>query len=793
MFRNYLKIAVRNLLKQKSTSFINIFGLAMGMAVALLIGLWIWDELQYDRYHDNSGSIAQVWQHYSKGDEAGVGSSVPVPLGPALRNAYGSEFKHIIESSGNGTHNISSGDKKFSQQGYFMEAGAPEMLSLRMLSGSLDGLKDPASIMLSATLARSLFGNDNAMDKIVRIDNRLNVKVTGVYEDLPGNTSFKDMSFLAPWELYVTKWKWVSDMKNEWNNNITDLYVQIAPHTDMKTVSAKIAGLKRQFDKEDDGVTQSLFLHPMRKWHLYANFENGVNTGGQIRFVWLFGTIGLFVLLLACINFMNLSTARSEKRAKEVGIRKAVGSVRGQLIRQFFSESILVALLAFVLSLQIVLLTLPWFNQVADKHITIPWNNGWFWLAGICFSLFTGFIAGTYPAFYLSSFQPIKVLKGTFHAGRYAALPRKVLVVLQFSVSVLLISGTAIVYKQIQYAKDRPVGYDRNGLLSVQMTTPQIYENYKMLRRELLDGGAATYVAVSQGPLSNIWSWHGGFEWTGRSPSAENGFATIGVGHDYGKALGWQFLEGRDFSEDLATDSTGMILNEAAAKYMGLKHPVGEVITWMNKRYTVLGVVKDVIMTSPYDPVPRTIFYILPEPGNFINIKLNPALGTSEALKKIAGAFQKHNPAAPFEYKFADDEYAKKFGEEERIGKLATFFAALAILISCLGLFGLASFMAEQRTKEIGIRKVLGASAFNLWRMLSKDFAILVLLSCCIATPLAWYFLQQWLEKYEYHTTITWWIFGGVGAGAMLIALLTVSYQSTKAALSNPVKSLRSE
>lgn len=793
MFRNYFKIAVRNLLKQKSTSFINIFGLAMGMAVALLIGLWIWDELQYDRYHHNYRSIAQVWQHFSRDNEAGAGTSVPLPLGAALRNAYGSDFSHIVECSGNGTHNISSGDKKFSQQGYFMEAGAPDMLSLRMLSGSYDGLKDPASIMLSASLARSLFGDENAMDKIVRIDNRLNVKVTGVYEDLPENTSFRDMHFLAPWELYVNKWKWVSDLKDVWTSYSFYLYVQIAPHTDMETVSAKIAGLQRPFEKRDDGVTQSLFLHPMRKWHLYTNFENGVNTGGQIRFVWLFGTIGSFVLLLACINFMNLSTARSEKRAKEVGIRKAIGSVRGQLVRQFFSESILVALLAFVLSLQIVLLVLPWFNQVAGKHITIPWGNAWFWLAGICFSLLTGFIAGSYPAFYLSSFQPIKVLKGTFRAGRYAALPRKVLVVLQFSVSVLLISGTVIVYKQIQYAKDRPTGYERNGLLSVQMTTPQIYENYKVLQRELLDSRAATYVAVSQGPVSGIWSWHGGFEWRGKKERDDESFATIGVEHDYGKTLGWQFVEGRDFSEDLATDSTGLILNEAAVKYMGLEHPVGEMVTWNGKRYTVLGVVKDVIMISPYDPVPKTVFYILPEPGNFINIKLNPDMGTGEALKKITAAFQKYNPAAPFEYKFADDEYAKKFGEEERIGKLATFFATLAILISCLGLFGLASFMAEQRTKEIGIRKVLGASAFNLWRMLSKDFAILVLLSCCIATPVGWYFLQQWLKKYEYHTTITWWIFGGVGLGAMLIALLTVSYQSTKAALSNPVKSLRSE
>ncbi|GEP97122.1 ABC transporter permease [Chitinophaga cymbidii] len=793
MFSNYLKIAFRNLLKQKNISFINITGLAMGIAVALLIGLWIRDELSFDRYHCNYDRIAEVWQHFSKGGEAGVSNSIPIPLSDALRNAYSGDFEKVVLMSGLGTHNISTGQQKFSQQGYFMDSGGPEMLSLKMLRGTYAGLKDPYSVMLSASLARALFGNADPVDSTVKIDNRLNLKVTGVYADLPDNTTFANVTFLAPWALFVSEWKWVHDMKDEWRNNAFKLLVQLAPQADMETASAKIADFKNRFVERDDDVKESLFLHPMRKWHLYSKFENGVNTGGRIQFLWLFGVIGLFVLLLACINFMNLSTARSEKRAREVGIRKAVGSLRGQLIRQFFSESALVALLAFAVSLLIVQLMLPWFNMVADKQISIPFSDIGFWLTGIGFSLFTGLIAGSYPAFYLSSFQPVKVLKGTFRAGRYAALPRKALVVVQFSVSILLISGTAIIYKQIQFAKNRPAGYERNGLLSVQMTTPDIYENYKMLQQELLNTGAATYVAVSQGPLTDIWSWNGGFEWKGRSPSIDNGFATIGVEHNYGKTLGWKFVAGRDFSVDLASDSSGIVLNEAAVKHMGLTNPVGEIITWRDKRYTVIGVVKDVIMVSPYDPVPRTVFYILPEPGNFVNLKLNPALSTSEALKRTAGIFQKYNPAAPFEYTFADQEYGKKFGEEERIGTLATLFAALAILISCLGLFGLASFMAEQRTKEIGIRKVLGASAFNLWRMMSRDFVMLVLLSCCIATPLAWHFLHRWLLQYEYHTEITWWIFGGVGTGAVLIALLTVSYQTTKAALANPVRSLRSE
>lgn len=793
MFRNYFKIAIRNLLKQKSTSFINIFGLAMGMAVTMLIGLWIWDELSYDKYHKNYKDIAIVMQRYSKGAEGGVNDSGPLQLGTALRLAYNSYFRHVVEISGNGKHNISAGPEKLSRMGTFIGESGPELLSFNMLRGNYNGLKDVRSVMLSESLARSLFGTIDVLDKVVKIDNRLDVKVTGVYEDLPANTQYAEMQFVAPWKLYTTEYDWVKSALDKWDFNLTSVIVQIAPNQDMATVSDKIAGLKRRYIQEEDGVKADLFLFPMSRWHLYSNFENGKNVGGQIQFVWLFGTIGMFVLLLACINFMNLSTARSEKRAREVGIRKAIGSLRGQLVRQFFGESILVSLAAFVLSLVVVQLTLPWFNQVAGKTISLPWTNLWFWLASLSFSVFTGLIAGSYPAFYLSSFQPIRVLKGTFRAGRAAALPRKVLVVVQFTVSVLLISGTVIVHKQIQFAKHRPVGYDRSGLLSVQMTTPEIYQNYRTLQQQLMNSGVVESVSTTQGPLTNLWAWEGGFQWKDQLPGEENGFAVVGVEPNYGSTVKWQILQGRDFSKDFATDSFGIVLNEAAVKHMRLKNPVGETVTWKNQNYKVLGVVKNVIMGSPYEPVPRTVFYILKEGGNFVNVKLKPNVAVADAMKKISALFLQYNPAAPFEYSFADDDYARKFGMEERIGKLATFFATLAILISCLGLFGLASFLAEQRTKEIGIRKVLGASAFNVWRMLSRDFVILVLLSCCIATPVAWHFLHQWLMKYEYRTEITWWVFVSVGAGALFIALLTVSYQATKAALANPVKSLRSE
>ena len=501
----------------------------------------------------------------------------------------------------------------------------------------------------------------------------------------------------------------------------------------------------------------------MSKWHLYSDFKNGVIVGGRIKYVWLFGIIGVFVLLLACINFMNLSTARVEKRAKEVGIRKAIGSLRGQLIKQFFSESLLVAFLAFAFSLILVQLILPFFNEVADKKISILWSNPLFWLAGIVFILFTGFIAGSYPALYLSSFKPVKVLKGTFRAGRFAAIPRKVLVVLQFTVSVILIIGTIVVFNQIQFAKNRPVGYSRDGLISVNMVTENIHKHFDAVSTELKNSGAVSEMAESSGPAYYVDETDNGFTWEGKDPSLQGDFGAVFISKDFGKTIGWHFKEGRDFSKDYATDSSGMILNEAAVKFMGIKDPVGKTITWDGNLFHVIGVVKDMVMQSPYEPVFRTVFVTNNDPQEVVDMRINPSADMHDALAKIETVFKKYNPEQPFEYHFADEEYAKKFGDEERIGKLATFFAILAIFISCLGLFGMASFMAEQRIKEIGVRKVLGATIFNLWQLLSKDFLMLVIISLVIAAPIAYYVMNKWLQNYQYHANISWWMFALTG------------------------------
>jgi len=498
-------------------------------------------------------------------------------------------------------------------------------------------------------------------------------------------------------------------------------------------------------------------------------------------------------LLLACINFMNLSTARSEKRAKEVGIRKAIGSVRQQLITQFLSESVLMAGLALVLSTIIVLVSLPFFNEIADKSMSIPWDHPVFWVVVLLVTAFTGFVSGSYPAFYLSGFNPVTVLKGTFRAGRFAALPRKILVVLQFTISVTLIIGTIIVFKQIQFAKNRPVGYSREGLISIDMNTPDLFGHYDAIRNDLIATGAVDNMAESSSPTTGVYSNQIGYEWDGKVAGTNPLFGTIAVTRDFGHTIGWHIRQGRDFSRDFVTDTSAMILNQSAAQLIGFKDPIGKIIRKDKKVYTVVGVIDNMVMQSPYTPVQPTIFFVDNNWANIITIRIKPTAPLQEALAKIGGVFKKYNPASPFDYHFTDEEYAKKFSDEERIGKLASIFAVLAIFISSLGLFGLASFVAEQKTKEIGVRKVLGASVINLWGMLSKEFVMLVTISCALAVPIAWYFLAGWLKNYQYHTTISFWVFIVACAGAMAITLLTVSYQSVKAAVANPVKSLRSE
>jgi putative ABC transport system permease protein len=797
MFRNNVKIGWRNLIKNKGYSLINIGGLAVGMAVAIMVGIWVYDEVTFNSYHQNIDKIGQVLRNGTMNGVTYTTSYLPFPLAEELRIKYGSNFKHVLAAWPAGDHIVSAGDLRFTKEGEFIEAGGPEMFTLKMLKGTRNGLVDQHSIMLSASLANVLFGDKDPIGQLMMIDNKMDVRVTGVYKDLPRNTHFSGVDFFAPWDLFVTFNQWMTNQG--FTNNFLDVYVEIQPNTTFERTSELISKTILNNvgeNKEFAAVNPKIFLHPMKKWHLYSEWNNGVNTGGLIQYVWLFGLVGAFVLLLACINFMNLSTARSEKRAKEVGIRKAVGSFRRQLIGQFFTESFIVVMVAFVFSLVLSAMALDWFNELAGKHMTMPLADPVFWLMSISFIFFTGLMAGSYPALYLSSIQTIRVLKGTFRAGRMAAVPRKILVVVQFTVSVTLVICTMIVYQQIQYTRNRPVGYDRQGLLMIPATADH-YAKLETIKTELKNTGVVEEVAESLSPVTGIWSSNGGFNWRGKAPELQAEFATLDVSYDYGKTVGWQFVEGRDFSRDFASDSAAFVINETAAKLMGFENPVDEIVTWepgwrKGGTFRILGVIKDMVMRSPFDPAMPTVFF-LSNRINWINIRIGHGVSTAEALPKIESVFKRIVPAVPFDYKFADQEYALKFAAEERIGKLAAVFAVLAILISCLGLFGLASFVAEQRTKEIGIRKVIGASVFNLWKMLSKDFVVMVLISCLIAIPIGWYLLSQWLQHYTYHTEIQWWIFGVAVTGAVAVTLMTVSYQAVKAALMNPVNSLKAE
>lgn len=799
MFKNYLKIAWRNLLKNKGYSVINIGGLALGMAVTLIIGLWMYDELSYNSYFEKQDRIAQVYQSQTFNGNVGTGPAIPRPLESALRDGYSDNFKHLMMSSWTTDSYIKYKDNSISRPGNYMQAMAPEFLDLKIRKGEKDGLREINSIMLSQSTADALFGPEDPIGKIVKVSNEFDLNVTAVYEDIPFNNTFNDTDYIIPWDHYVANRDWVKQAEENWGNNSFQMFVQITDNANMERVSQTIRNVKKDLNEDTAEYNPQIFLHPMSDWYLRGNFEQGVQVGGRIKYVWLFGIIGAFVLLLACINFMNLSTARSEKRAKEVGIRKSIGSQKGQLINQFLSESFLVVLFAFIVAVAIVVLSLNGFNELAKKEIAFPWGVPNFWLISIVFILFTALLAGSYPALYLSSFRPVDVLKGTFKAGKYSGLPRKILVVLQFTVSVAFIIGTVIVMQQINHAKNRPIGYDREGLIQIPTFSQDFSGKTDLMREQFLNSGAAVAMATSSSPTTRIWSNRSGYTWEGKPDGFQEDFAWTEVSPEYASTLNLKIVQGRDFSRDMASDSLGILINETAVKYMGLENPVGTIIRDEDEEdpdppMKIIGVVEDVIAQSPYEPVKQG-WYVYDRYDNFsyYTLRLNPNQSAAQSLSTIERVFKDNFPAIPFQYDFVDDEYAEKFAAEQRIGTLSGIFTALAILISCLGLFGLTSFVAEQRTKEIGVRKVLGATVFNVWNMLSKDFLKLVVISCFIAVPIAYYVMNGWLQEYPYRVILKWWIFALAMIGAFGVTVLTVSFQAIKAAKQNPVKSLRTE
>ena len=555
MFKSYFTIGWRNLLRNKGYSFINIGGLALGMTVVMFIGLWVYDELSFNKYHKHYNDIAQAYSFETNTETQSIegGESIQFPVSTTLRNNYPQYFKQVLVAWWLSDYTLSTTEKKLNRKGQFIDKEVLEMLSLKMLQGSYASLDDPHSIVLSQSTARSMFGDEDPINQTVKIDSRTDARVTGVYEDIPRNNRFHEVKFFAPWPLFLVMNEWAREKNTDWDNRPFNVFVQLQPGTTMEAANKAIHDLYEKNVPADFYATMEknkpfVQLVPMNTWHLYSEFENGKPAGGRITYVWLFGTIGLFVLMLACINFINLSTARSEKRAREVGVRKAIGSVKSQLVAQFLSESLLVVALAFLLSLTMLILLQNLFNQLSDKSIALPFDNPYFWLMAIAFILLTSFVAGSYPAFYLSSFQPVKVLKGVIRTGRLAALPRKVLVVVQFTVSVVLIIGTVVVYKQIQFDRHRPVGYDKKSLITLEMDDPNYKGRLDLLRTELLHTGVVEEVAASSSTLTAVNNITSGYEWPGKDSNLDAEFAIRNVTRDFGRTVGWGFAAGRDFS-----------------------------------------------------------------------------------------------------------------------------------------------------------------------------------------------------------------------------------------------------
>ncbi|MEO6328457.1 MAG: ABC transporter permease [Ginsengibacter sp.] len=792
MIKNYFKIAVRNLWRSKGFSFINISGLAIGMAAAILILLWIQNEVSYDQFHKNKDRIYEIWNRVAFNGEISCDNGVSAPLARVLEEDL-PEVERAVRLLSNNSVLFSAGDRKLIKYGNMVDTGFLQMFSFPLVEGdAATALNDLHSIVLTEKATKSLFGNDNAIGKVVRLKNEGDFTVTGIVKDLPNNTSF-DFEFL----ISIANKKYGVGQDLGWNDNSTPTYVLLKPNANYASIAPKIKGLKQKYSDDAKRMKWELFLYPVSRWRLYSSFTNGVEDyGGRITFIKLFGIIAAFILLIACINFMNLSTARSEKRAKEVGIRKVVGARKSSLIIQFIGESVFIALLAGVVAIFIVEVSLPAYNQLTEKKLFIDFANSYTWIAFIGFILFIGLLAGSYPAFFLSSFRPVKVLKGTFKKANALVTPRKALVIMQFTFAIILIVCTIIIKQQIDYARERETGYDKENLV-YQFMTGEIPKNYTLIKNELLTSGIAKSITKTNSPLTERWSDGWGQNWEGKDPNDNTSFDRYLADEGLGVTAGLQFIQGRDFDlEKFSTDSTGLIVNESALKIMKFKEPIGKRVSDLGIDWHIVGVIKDFILTNPYEPT-RPLLICGAKSSfmsfNVMQIKLNGNNSTADNLKKAATIFKKYNPEYPFEYKFVDEAYAQKFDNEQRQGTLAALFAGLTIFISCLGLFGLATYMAEARIKEIGVRKVLGASVTGIAALLSKDFVKLIIIAIVIASPIAWWAMNKWLEEYTYRIAISWWIFLSAGLIAIAIALLTVSSQAIKAAIANPVKSLRTE
>jgi len=786
MLKNYLKVAFRNLTRNKGFSIINISGLAVGMASASLILLWVQHEISFDRFHKLNNRLYEVWTNGIR--DGGLQSGIPTPqlMGPALKKDY-PEIENAARIGWEQPILFEYNEKHIKATGTWADPAFLTMFSFPLLKGDAKtALNDPHSLVITLQMSKKLFGEEDPIGKVLKFDNSENFTVTGLLKDLPNNTQFH-FEFLNSSAFLESK----GYMDADWTDVSIRTFVLLKANTNLSVVNAKI---KNIIPKYSGGRSkEESFLYPMDQLRLYSRFEEGKPVGGRIETVKIFSIIAFLILTIACINFMNLSTASSEKRAKEVGVRKVAGALRKSLVAQFLIESTLIASFAGVIALLIIQFSLPAFNQLTEKELFIDYHNIEFWSVAIVFILFTGVLAGSYPAFFLAGFKPVTVLKGHFKKVNALVTPRKLLVVIQFCFAIVLIICTLIIVQQIKFAQGRSSGYDKNNLAYVFMEG-DIQKNYPLIKNELLASGTALSVSQTMAPLTQSWSSGFSLSWPGKDPNTKVSFDRSTTDGGLVKTAGLTLVDGRDIDIiNYPSDSTACLINESAARLMKFKNPLGQMIFDDPVTWHVVGVIKDFILQSPYDQI-RPIIFKGPRYGsNVLNIRFNNHYSIDKNLAATEKIFKKYNPAYPFEYHFVDEEYAKKFDDQQQTATLAGLFAGLTIFISCLGLFGLAAYMAENRMKEIGVRKILGASIPQIATLISRDFLGLVMISILIASPTAWYVMHQWLHGFDYRIEIHWYVFALAGLAAILISLITVSFQAIKAAIANPVTSLRSE
>lgn len=792
MIKNYFLVAWRNLLNNKGYSAINIFGLAAGIAVAMVIALWVVHEYSYDRFMPDHERLYRVQRNFASNGDTLTFTTVSLKLADVLRNEI-PEMEYVCETDWLGSHALKAGERKVVLNGGGVQDDFLKAFQFRLLQGDAASVfKDPFSIVLTESTAKALFGNENPMGKMVRVDNQHDLAVTGILKDLPATSTFR-FKYLYPFSFLDKTNNFVIGNRTSgtFSGNAFQIFVKVRPAVNLAQLASKIAFLEKREKGNTNAEKSIVILQGMDRWHLFGNYENGKEAGGFIDYIRIFSAIGILVLLIACINFVNLTTARSEKRAREVGIRKAIGSRRLHLVVQFLAESLILTFIALSVSLVMVAVALPFFNKMTGAEIHIPFTDIRFWLITLVCVALTGITAGLKPAFYLSSFNPVKTLKGTMKIGASATWSRRALVVVQFTCSVVLVISTMVIYRQMKYAKDRPTGFETTRLMSSRLTQDMRKTN-DALKQDLLQSGLVNHVSTASCPPADI-NWHSDIDYfPGKLPGETVEMGMVLTGDDYINTMGMKLMAGRDFRPGLS-DTLNIMLNETAVKRLRLKDPLTTEIKLGDKPFRVIGVVHDALMANPFRHPEPMLFMKSNDDEGYLLYQLAPSVAPHRAVEQLGTIFNRHNPAFPYVYEFVDDAYNNKFHQEMLTGRLSGIFAVLAIMISCLGLLGLAAYMAEQRTKEIGVRKVLGASIAQVWFLLSRDFIVLVLISCLIASPIALYSLQRWLAQYDYRITLGPGVFLFAAVIALAITLVTISFQAIKAAMANPVNSLRSE